>query len=349
MKKAFITGITGQDGSYLAEILLEKGYQVIALVRRVSASNFERITHLLNHPALTIEEGELSDAGSIYGLIEKHKPDEVYNLGAQSHVKTSFDQPDFTFQVNTMGVLNLLEAIRRFSPRTRFYQASTSEMFGKNFTEKDGEKFQDEDTQFFPQSPYAVAKMASHNLVRIYREGYGMFGSCGILFNHESERRGEHFVTRKITVWIGKFKAWLDAQNGAALSFDADHIYAGESKFAKLRLGNLDAFRDWGHARDYVMAMWMILQQEVADDFVVATGETYTVRQFLTEAFKHIDVSDFTAFVVVDPQFYRPAEVEFLRGMPHKAKRVLGWTPDISFAELAKRMVLSDIEASKSI
>ena len=361
-KKALVTGITGQDGSYLAELLLSKDYEVIGLKRRTSTNTDSRIQHI-NSSAFHVEEYEISDSGSVYSAIEKHKPDEVYNLAAQSHVKTSFDQPDYTFQVNTIGVVNFLEAIRRFSPETKFYQASTSEMFGKNYDvdyeriPADAkrsdlrEKYQDELTAFEPQSPYAAAKLASHHLVRMYREGYKVFGCCGILFNHESERRGENFVTRKITKWIADFVRWSEAQGldptPRHFEFIDDHIHSGRESFPKLRLGNVDAYRDWGHAQDYVNAMWLMLQQEEADDYVIATGETYTVREFLSDAFEYIGVSNYEDYFVIDPKFYRPAEVEYLKGRPTKAEQKLGWSREISFKELVHRMLESDIENEK--
>ena len=321
MKKALITGVCGQDGSYLAELLLEKDYEVIGIVRRTSNENATyRIDHIKDK--IILVEGEISDSGSVYSIVDKYKPDEIYNLAAQSHVGTSFEQPDYTFQVDALGPLHFLEAIRRFSPNTRFYQASTSELFGKNFTEEkvpsrclenvlgsiiaddltadnlcEYKKYQNEATEFMPQSPYAVAKLAAHNLVRIYREGYGLHASCGILFNHESERRGENFVTRKITKWIGEFLEWfkrvegdtddfscLDLR-GDVKSYEDQIIWDSGVSFPKLRLGNLDAYRDWGHAQDYVEAMWLMTQQEDPDDYVIATGETYSVRDFLNEAF----------------------------------------------------------------
>lgn len=361
-KKALVTGITGQDGSYLAELLLSKDYEVVGLKRRTSTNTDSRIQHI-NSSSFHVEEYEISDSGSVYSAIDRHKPDEVYNLAAQSHVKTSFDQPDYTFQVNTIGVVNFLEAIRRFSPQTKFYQASTSEMFGKNYDvdyeriPADAkrtdlrEKYQDELTAFEPQSPYAAAKLASHHLVRMYREGYQVFGCCGILFNHESERRGENFVTRKITKWIANFVRWSEAQGldptSRHFEFIDDYIHSGRESFPKLRLGNVDAYRDWGHAQDYVNAMWLMLQQEDPDDYVIATGETYSVREFLSDAFEYIGVSNYEDYFVIDPQFYRPAEVEYLKGRPTKAENNLGWSREISFKELVHRMLESDIENEK--
>ena len=359
-KTAIIFGITGQDGSYLAELLLKKGYKVVGVTRRVSVSTLERIDHIL--PEITIVEGDITDGFNVSKIIEEFEPDEVYNLAAQSHVGTSFKQPSLTWDVTAGGVLNILEAIR-YSPRKdsiRFYQASSSEMFGKNFTEMDddpmnlvwGFKYQDENTAFMPQSPYAIAKLAAHHLVRNYRDSYGIHGSCGILFNHESERRGEHFVTRKITKWIGEFKNWAQENGVTNPQFDDDNILFLSQRspcreFPKLRLGNLDAKRDWGHAEDYVNVMWLMLQQDTPDDYVVATGETYSVRHFLNVAFYRIGIDDWTQYVVVDPEFYRPAEVDYLLGIPRKAEEKLGWRRDVSFEALVNRMVDYDVKKKK--
>ena len=366
MKSALITGVPGQDGSYLAELLLSKGYKVVGLKRRTSTGNLGRLSKCLNNPNLVIVEGEISDAGSVYDMVSKYKPDEIYNLAAQSHVGSSFEQPDFTFQVNALGPLHFLEAIRRFSPHTRFYQASTSEMFGKNFTELhdlyDGRtveiKYQNEDTPFQPQSPYSIAKLAAHNLVRVYREAYDLFGCCGILFNHESERRGENFVTRKITKWIGEFFVWVDRHNISYtdLVLDQDEIYIpGRTskdqgfQFPKLRLGNLEARRDWGHAKDYVEAMYLIMQQENPEDYVISTGVTHSIRDLLDVAFKQIDIYNWEQYIVIDPQFYRPAEVEYLLGIPDKAKQQLEWEPQVTFEQLVKTMVEHDINESQKL
>jgi len=363
-KKALIFGITGQDGSYLAELLLEKGYKVTGVTRRVSVNTTERIHHIL--PKITIAEGDITDGFSVNKLISEYEPDEIYNLAAQSHVGTSFKQPSLTWDITAGGVLNILEAIR-YSPRKddiRFYQASSSEMFGKNFDEGFSSKgisidmkYQDENTEFIPQSPYAIAKLAAHHLVRNYREGYGIHGSCGILFNHESERRGENFVTRKITKWIGEFVEWRSDDEypfWIASVEDAPDViykrtsYAAEDQcfskdtFPKLRLGNLDAKRDWGHAEDYVNAMWLMLQQETPDDYVVATGETYSVRDFLDVAFARVGIDDWSNLVVIDPEFYRPAEVDHLLGIPLKAEKELCWERKVSFKDLVHRMVDSD-------
>jgi len=377
MKRALITGITGQDGSYLAELLLAKNYEVIGFLRRNSTNSLDRINHLLENNYLKLVEGEISDSGSVYSIIEEGQFDEVYNLAAQSHVATSFSQSAYTLQVNALGPAHMLEAIKRFSPHTKFYQASTSELFGKNFTinhnakltNETGEngkglytydKYQDEDTAFMPQSPYAVSKLDAHHTTRISREGYGLHASCGILFNHESERRGENFVTRKITKWIGCYDNWKNRIHKWSVRPDPsirekipeDMIGRIDNDklilFPKLRLGNIDAYRDWGHAQDYVEAMYLMVQQETPDDFVISTGETYSVRDFLKEAFNEIGIEDFEPYIFIDPEFYRPSEVEYLRGCSDKAEKVLGWTPKVSFSELVKRMVRSDINEAKT-
>jgi GDPmannose 4,6-dehydratase len=334
-KRAVVTGITGQDGSYLAELLLSKKYEVLGIYRRTSQPNFSRLANCVANKRFNLIEGDLTDEGFLYRILNDYEVDEFYNLGAQSHVKTSFDQPGTTWDITARGVLNCLEAIRNCSTGTKFYQASSSEMFGKNYTtvyDDFGEnplKFQNEDTPFMPQSPYAIAKLAGHHLVRNYRDSYNIFGCSGILFNHESERRGENFVTRKITKWLGEF-----------IASDQD------KKFPKLRLGNLDARRDWGHAQDYVKAMWLMLQQNVADDYVVATGETHTIKEFLHEAFSIYGL-EWQRHVVVDPNFYRPAEVEFLLGSPKKAKEKLKWQPEVSFHTLVERMVKNDVDEAR--
>jgi GDPmannose 4,6-dehydratase len=331
LKTAIITGVTGQDGSYLSELLLEKGYTVVGLRRRSSSEKgLERINHVLNNDNFKLVEADITDPANVCWLLQTYLPDEVYNLAAQSHVGTSFQQPSYTTQVNLQGPLNFLEAIRLLSPSTKFYQASTSEMFGKNFELMGDTRYQKETTPFVPQSPYAVAKLAAHEMVRIYRDSYGLFACCGILFNHESERRGENFVTRKITKWIGEF---------VASGQDED--------FPALRLGNLDAHRDWGHAQDYVDAMYLMLQQDEPEDYVIATSETHSVREFLTEAFNEINIPDFEPYVVIDPEFYRPCEVDWLLGHTGKARQQLGWRPQVSFQDLVQRMVRSDIDASR--
>jgi GDPmannose 4,6-dehydratase len=335
-RTAIITGITGQDGSYLAELLLEKNYKVVGLVRRSSNINTGRISGILHHPNLSLIQADMGDSTSIMNVLLPLKDApriEIYNLAAQSHVHSSFSQPEYTADVNGTGVLRVLEAIRQLglTDKTRFYQASTSEMFGKVV-----ETPQSETTPFYPRSPYGVAKLYGYWITKNYRESYGMFACNGILFNHESERRGEEFVTRKITKGIAS-------------------VYS-DPNFT-LEIGNMDAKRDWGHAEEYVYGMWLMLQQDVPDDFVLATGETHTVREFVELAFKSIGHSitwfgegineigtDETGRVVIrmNPKFYRPAEVELLIGNPTKAKTVLGWSPKITFEQLVNRMMVAD-------
>lgn len=362
MKVAIVTGITGQDGSYLAELLLNNNYKVIGLYRRSSSSNFERIEHLLGNSHLVLVEADITDSGCVNQLINDHLPDEVYNLAAQSHVGTSFRQPTYTMDVNIKGPLNFLEAIRLINPTCKFYQASTSEMFGKNYKTLGTTKYQDETTPFVPQSPYGVAKLAAHELVRIYRDSYKLFACCGILFNHESERRGKEFVTRKVTSWIGEYVAWKNSQDISETEYDLDFNVSPDfisvcrknsdslvfgAKFPKLRLGNLDAHRDWGHAEDYVKAMYLMLQRQVPEDFVIGTSETYSVREFLDIAFKEVGIDDWSNLVVVDPEFYRPCEVDYLLSKTTKARDLLNWKPSITFTELVQRMVRSDIDATR--
>jgi GDPmannose 4,6-dehydratase len=314
-KKALITGVTGQDGSYLAELLLEKGYEVHGLVRRSSSFNTWRIDHFRDQ--LDLHYGDMIDQNSLLRVLAKVQPDEVYNLAAQSHVAVSFEMPEYTTDVTGTGTLRLLDAMSQTGCKARFYQASSSEMFGLV-----QETPQTERTPFHPRSPYAIAKVSSYWTTINFREGHGFHASNGILFNHESERRGENFVTRKITIGLAA-------------------ILKGKSK--ELRLGNLDAKRDWGYTPDYVDAMWRILQQDKPDDYVIATGETHSVREFLEEAFAYKGL-DWREFVKTDPRYLRPAEVDLLLGDPTKAKTVLGWTPKVGFKELVKRMVDHDLE-----
>jgi GDPmannose 4,6-dehydratase len=314
MPKALITGITGQDGSYLAELLLEKGYDVAGMVRRTSTVNFDRIRHIQDR--LTLVQGDLLDQVSLIDILQEQRPDEVYNLAAQSFVPTSFTQPVLTGEFTALGVTRMLDAIRYVDRSIRFYQASSSEMFGKV-----QEVPQTERTPFYPRSPYGVAKVYGHWITINYRESYRLFASSGILFNHESPRRGLEFVTHKITLAAARIKL------GLATS---------------VSLGNLDSRRDWGWAPDYVRAMWLMLQQDQPDDYVVATGETHSVRDFCREAFGHLGL-DWEQHVVVDPKFYRPAEVELLVGDASKAADRLGWRPSISFSELVHRMVDADM------
>jgi GDPmannose 4,6-dehydratase len=315
-KKALVTGITGQDGSYLAELLLEKGYEVHGLVRRSSSFNTWRIDHVRER--LVLHYGDLVDQNSIVRTLETVQPDEVYNLAAQSHVKVSFEMPEYTTDVTAIGVLRVLDAVRDLGLDTRVYQAGSSEMFGLV-----QETPQTETTPFHPRSPYAVSKVFGHWTAVNYRESYGMHVSNGILFNHESPRRGENFVTRKITMGVAAIK---------------------QGRAKELRLGNLDAKRDWGFAADYVEGMWRMLQQDRPDDYVIATGQTRSVREFCEEAFSHVGL-DWKEFVKVDPKYFRPAEVDLLQGDATKARRVLGWKPKVTFKELARLMVDADLEA----
>jgi GDPmannose 4,6-dehydratase len=315
MKRALITGITGQDGSYLAELLLSKGYAVHGMVRRSSSENFERIDHLRERVAL--HQGDLLDQYSLASLLREINPDEVYNLAAQSFVPTSWSQPVLTGEFTALGVTKMLEAIRHTTPEVRFYQASSSEMFGKV-----REMPQTEETPFYPRSPYGVAKVYGHHITVNYRESFGLYAVSGILFNHESPRRGLEFVTRKVSNGVARIKLALQK---------------------KLAMGNLDARRDWGFAGDYVQAMWLMLQQPTPDDFLIATNETHSVRELCEIAFSHVGL-DWQEHVVIDPKFVRPAEVDHLIGNPAKARERLGWKPTIDFRQLVEMMVDADLE-----
>lgn len=316
MKRALVTGITGQDGSYLAELLLSKGYEVHGLVRRSSSPTTHRIDHIARR--LHVHEGDLGDGGSLVRALAQSEPDEVYNLGAMTHVGTSFQTPEYTGDVSGMGAGRLLEAIRQSGRKVRFYQASTSELFGNEPAP------QSESTPMRPRSPYGAAKLFAHSLVRVYREAYGMYACAGILFNHESPlRRGEMFVSRKITMAAAKIKLGLERT---------------------LTLGNLDAKRDWGHAADYMRAVWLMLQQKEPEDFVIASGETHSVREFVIEAFEHLGL-DWREHVRSDPALYRPADVHELRGDARLARARLGWAPTIGFRELVHQMVQADLDA----
>jgi len=323
MKKALITGITGQDGSYLAELLLSKGYHVHGIIRRASSFNTSRLEHIYSdphtgEPALKLHYGDLCDTGNIEGLISQIKPDEIYHLGAQSHVRVSFDMPEFTGDVVALGTLRVLEAIRKTGFPIKFYNAASSGMFGSS------KPPQNEETSFCPRSPYAVSKVFSFHITRLYREAYGIFACNGVLFNHESPRRGETFVTRKITRGIARIKAGLDK---------------------KIYLGNLDAKRDWGYAPDYVEAMHLIMNQSSADDYVIATGETHTVKEFLEKAFQYAGLGNWQDYVEIDPKYIRPAEVDVLMGDSKKAFEKIGWQPKVKFDDLVKIMVDADMKA----
>lgn len=320
MKKALITGITGQDGSYLAEFLLNKGYKVFGIKRRTSDLNYGNVEHIKDE--IDFIYADMTDLPSLVAAVRKAMPDEVYNLAAQSFVQTSWEQPILTSEVNSIGVANLLEAIRLVKPDIRFYQASTSEMFGKVQAVP-----QNETTPFYPRSPYGVSKLFGHWITVNYRESYNMFTCSGILFNHESPRRGLEFVTRKVTNAVARIKYGLQKE---------------------LRMGNLDAKRDWGFAGDYVKAMWLMLQQDSPDDYVIATGETHTIRELLEEAFGYVGLR-YEDYVVVDPQYIRPAEVDILLGDYTKAYNKLGWKPEVSFKELVRMMVDHDLERVKKV
>jgi len=360
-KTAVVWGASGQDSSYLSELLLSKDYKVVGVNRRTSTNNTERLVNCLNNSNFSIVEADLCDSGSVNTVISQYKPDECYNLAAQSHVGTSFIQPSYTFKTNAEGPLYILEAIRNYSPNTKFYQASTSEMFGSNYTQRalwktdDGNlevdwngvygvtppdevhKFQDEKTPLAPNSPYAVAKTAAHNLVRIYRDAYGVFGCCGILFNHESERRGENFVTRKITQYIGRLLTMMDEYR------ELGNTNPKKMPYLPLKLGNIEAVRDWGYAPDYVEAMWLMLQQDKPDDYIVGTEIGYSVKDFLMEAFESVGLN-WEDYVEIDKNLYRPNEVPYLQCRANKARDILGWTPKTSFKELVYKMVQHDVQ-----
>lgn len=317
-KRALITGITGQDGSYLAELLLKKGYKVYGMVRRASTETFSRIEHIKNK--IELLQGDLLDQSSLNEVIRTSNPDEVYNLAAQSFVPTSWNQPTLTGEFTALGVTRMLEAIRHFNPKIKFYQASSSEMFGKVLEVPQSEK-----TPFYPRSPYGVAKAYGHFITINYRESYNMFAVSGILFNHESPRRGLEFVTKKITNGVARIKLGLDKE---------------------LRMGNLDSKRDWGFSGDYVEAMWLMLQQSKPQDFVIGTGETHSVKEFIEEAFSYVNL-DWKKYVKIDPKFIRPAEVDLLVADPAKAKKVLGWKPKVNFRKLVRMMVDEDLKINK--
>jgi GDPmannose 4,6-dehydratase len=321
MKKAFITGITGQDGSYLAELLLEKGYEVYGLTRRTSTQNFERIANIVENEQVELVSGDLTDQHSMTQALAEIQPDEVYNLAAQSFVKTSWDQPVLTGDVTGLGVTRLLEAVRLACPQAKVYQASSSEMFGRVL-----EVPQTEKTPFYPRSPYGVAKVYGHWITVNYRESFNMFAVSGILFNHESPRRGLEFVTRKITHNVARIALGLQKT---------------------IKLGNMDSKRDWGYAKDYVEAMWLMLQQDQPDDYVIATGETHSVREFVQKSCEAAGIADWESIVETDQKFMRPAEVDLLIGDPSHAKQKLGWQPKTSFDELVRIMVEADLDAVK--
>ncbi len=328
-KTAFITGITGQDGSYLAELLLDKEYKVYGLIRRSSVDTKERIAHLLDNPDLELVEGDVTDAACMHRLISGIQPTEVYNLAAMSHVGKSFDQPISTCQIDAVGPLNILESIRQSSPKSKFYQASSSELFGDTTVAP-----QNENTPFNPNSPYAVAKLYAHHMTTLYRRAYNIFACAGILFNHESPRRGEDFVTRKITRYVAMVKHWRDVAGGLVVPKVGVDI-------EPLALGNLEAERDWSHATDMIHGVWLMMQHSVPDDYVLGSGKTHSVKDFLQAAFSYAGLN-YKDYVVIDPKFYRPVDVNLLQADPTKAKKVLGWETTTSFSKLVSSMVDSD-------
>jgi GDPmannose 4,6-dehydratase len=342
--KAIITGVTGQDGSHLADLLLSKNYEVIGIARRASTDTTQRIKHLSNTPNFKLVEGDITDTSSIINILKNTAHvDEIYNLAAQSHVGTSFKQPALTWDITGKGCINILQSIVDLNlHHIKFYQASSSEMFGSSYdVNSSGDKYQNEETKLMPNSPYAIAKCAAHYAVRLFREAYGLHASCGILFNHEGPRRGDNFVTQKIINWISNFVKWLNCNDQLVgeFVFTDELIYKNGNSFPKLRLGNLDAFRDWGYAGDYVEAMWLMLQQKEAEDYVICTGETHTVAEFLDIAFNYAGLPEWRNYIYIDPEFYRPSEVDYLRGDCTKANIKLGWKPKYTLEGLVKMML----------
>lgn len=351
--KAIITGVTGQDGSYLAELLLSKGYTVIGTTRRSSTDTTWRLKGILSNPFFSLLELDITDISSIQNALRLHSDvNEFYNLAAMSHVATSFTHPGSTLDITGKGVINILQSLVDLDMReVRFFQASSSEMFGSaydvKYEDNGGIKYQNEDTPFVPQSPYAIAKLAAHHATRLYREAYDLYACAGITFNHESPRRGENFVTRKVTKWVGEFYNWIRATGAIVDGFNEDQIIIKNGiahTYPKLRLGNLDSYRDWGHAKDFVQAFHLMLQQYEPDDYVICTGETHTIRNLCEKAFNCIGVSNWQDFVYVDPKFIRPAEVDYLCGDCSKIKNRIGWSPSYTFDTLISEMVLNDIQ-----
>ena len=342
-KKAIITGITGQDGSHLADLLLEKNYEVLGVARRCSVDTTERLTHLLYNDNFKLVEGDITDVSSVINIFKDNDDvDEIYNLAAQSHVASSFKQPALTWDITGKGCLNLLQCLVDLEmTNVKFYQASSSEMFGSSYdVNEHGEKYQNEETKFMPNSPYAISKCAAHYSVRLFRDAYNIHASSGILFNHEGPRRGEKFVTQKIIKWIKDFKYWKENVTGNHQpKLDDDNIWINSNSFPRLRLGNLKAFRDWGYAGDYVEAMWLMLQQDSADDYVICTGKTLTIQDFIDISFKEAGIEEFKKTILIDPEFYRPCEVDYLKGDCSKAKEELGWEPKHDLKGLIKLML----------
>jgi len=353
MNKAIIFGITGQDGSHLADLLLEKNYEVIGVARRSSVDNTKRIKHILSHERFELIEGDITDVSSIMNVLSNYgNVDEIYNLAAQSHVGTSFKQPALTWDITGKGCMNILQAIVDLNLfNIRFYQASSSEMFGGSYdVDINGTKYQNEDTKFMPNSPYAISKCAAHQAVRLYREAYNLHASAGILFNHEGPRRGDNFVTKKIINWIQEFSGWLQKYqlDPSRLSVSGELLFPSVTgtSFKRLRLGNLDAFRDWGYAGDYVEAMWLMLQQETPDDYVICTGETHTVAEFLDIACNMAGLPEWRQYIIIDPELFRPSEVDYLRGDCTKAKEKLGWTPKHNLEDLVRLMLNEKLQTN---
>lgn len=337
MKNCILYGITGQAGSYWAEMLLEKGIKVIGVQRRTSTPNTQNINSFLSHPNLELVEGDITDMASVSGLVNKYRPTYCINMAAQSHVHTSFEQPILTFDVNAVGTLNILESIRKFSPRTRFLQASTSEMFGSNYEIKNGEKIQTENTQLSPNSPYAVAKVAAHELVRVYREAHGIFAVSAINFNFESPRRGDNFVTKKIVNYLKSILA-PDFYGEKLVIYKNVYDSIALGKLPKLKLGNLDARRDWSHVKDTIRGQWLALTYEIPDDYIFCTGVAYTIREFLEKVFSVYNLK-WEDYVEIDSSLFRPLEVPYLRGDNSKAKEVLGWEPEYNLDDIIKDML----------
>lgn len=343
MKTAIVTGCPGQDAYYLVNFLLQKNYNVIGTYRYSSTAISERFR---GWPDFRRVCCDITDPEACNNLVSMYRPDEIYNLAAASHVGESFKNPSSVFSINALAVIYLLSAIHRHGKNIRFYQASTSELFGSQYSvDAEGNKYQDENTPFAPNSPYAAAKLAAHNMVRIFRESYGLHASAGILHNHESERRGENFVTRKITKWCGTFHRWISTNNIDihSLSFNKENIIAGDLSMPKLRLGNTEAVRDWSHSKDMVRAMYLMLQQDTPSDYVLCSGRGRSVTDFLRLAMEEVGIENYTNFYMTDPEFYRPCEVNYLQGRNTLARQKLGWTPEISFEDLVVGMVKNDI------
>lgn len=348
---AMVFGATGQDGSYLCEILLNKGYKVYAVVRRASTDNTQKIKHLLNNPSLVVVSGDVTDYGNVHEIVAKYQPQQIYNLAAMSHVKISFEQPSLTWDVTAKGALNILEAIRNVNRNIRYYQASSSEMFGSEYDiDENGEKYQDERTRMNPRSPYSVAKLAAHNFTVLYRDSYGLHANSGILFNHGSPRRGTNFVERKVTMYVGGLlRAYKKMLENGYRGYQPEKIYEVLAKtHPKLVLGNLESYRDWCHSKDMCEMMVKMLEKETPGDYVVCSEETHTIRELLDVAFGFIMVKDWKPFVEISQEFYRPAEVDYLRGRCTKARKELGWQPKYTFKSLIEEMVKEDAKEERS-